>query len=139
MTINWKLAGHVGARVAACGMAVGLAMLLAFGGAITADVPAVWFVLAATAGAGLAGAICAGLFGRPGVSGASLAVLGAFLATGLGGIFAGWMVLPFRSLELVAVALIFAAVSPIGLLWGAMMLWVHFGTVALRGGRDEAK
>ena len=130
--VDWRFAGRIGGMMAGCGGAVAIAMLWAFGLIITDKVPAVPFVAAAMAGGGMAGLGVHFLFGRDGMTGAVLACLGGLAATVAGGILAGILVLPLRSLDLVATALVFSALSPILILWMVLMSLVH---VAAQGWR----
>jgi hypothetical protein len=101
---------------------------------ITDNVGPVAFLLAAGVGAGLAGLATYGLFGRSGLGGVLLAVLGAIAATGLGSGLAGMMLLPLQDFELVLAALVFSAISPIVVIWGVAMAIVHWAT-----GRNRAR
>ena len=76
LRMNWKLALRAGVLMAVCGVLVGGVVLIAFADLITASVPAGWFVPGAGLGAGLAGVLTCGMWGRDGVWGATLMVLG---------------------------------------------------------------
>jgi hypothetical protein len=80
----------------------------------------------------VAGAVTSALFGRRGALGAMLALVGAVLATGLGGLLAGVLILPLRSLELVATALILSGLSPVAFAWGALITAVPRGAMLIR-------
>ena len=63
--------------------------------------------------------------------------VGALTTTGLGGLLAGLMLLPSRDLGLVAQAFMFSVATPIGVLWLALMVLVHFCLRDLRDGSAE--
>lgn len=89
---------------------------------------------ASTLGAGLAGLVVAGFFGRPGRIGLALAVLGGVLATGLGSGLGAMVLLEPRiapAASVVVPAMILN--SPLVLmLWAVCLLCVHIGARTLR-------
>lgn len=130
--VNWHMAGGVGALMALCGGAVGIAMVAEFRGLITHHIGIVPFVIAAMFGAGIAGAICSGMFGHRGARGVFMAICGAIFATVLGGALAGLVALPAQDFRLFGLGIFFAAITWIVLAWGAIMALVHIAAKRLR-------
>ena len=135
--IDWDLAGLVGVMMALCGLVVAAAMLVLFNVAITDEVSTPNFVIAATVGAGIAGGATHGCFGHGGFWGAQKFLVGMVAATSLGGGIAGLMVLSADDLMLVVLALMFAALSPITLVWVVVMALIQARTFAIRQRKAE--
>ncbi|MEZ5715069.1 MAG: hypothetical protein R3D85_07810 [Paracoccaceae bacterium] len=91
------------------------------------------FLIAAGCGAGLAGAATHRLFGRRGWQGWVLALAGALLATGLGATLAGLATLRGDQFGLVVTAVVMTLLTPMGVLWLALMAGVHLLAGRARG------
>lgn len=125
------------------GFVVSFAMVH-FGGPNARYLPVGSFHLSALVGAGLAGWIFAGAFGRSGRRGWVVAVLGSIAMTLVGGYLGGaflWGLfhqgtnsfLPIPVLGMVAI--VDSAESPVALvIWSALMIALHILCARLRGG-----
>lgn len=116
-----KRAALAAAAVGGAGAMMGLLSLGAFGWHLPYPLSPLTFVLGAGAGAALAGWATAPLWGRTGVSGYLVSLLGFLLATLLGANLAGVAMYGANGVELALAWLFFSALSPLGLAW--LLLW----------------
>lgn len=135
--VNWKLVRANAAWMSLVGLIVALSMLVFIGNMIALWMPLSLFLLSAITGAGLAGALTYGFFGREGKLGWGMAFLGGLVATVLGASFAGVLFLPFRQFDLAYTALFFSLVSPTAIAWLGAMAGLHLRMAQKRLGHVQ--